>query len=322
MNDPLFHLQWGLHLIQAQEAWAISDGEGAVIAIIDSGIDLKHADLASQLLKNRGRDFVEPDAPDGPQDENSHGTSVAGIAAAVTGNALGIAGVAPRARIMPIRVCDEGGTCDNPVVARGILYAAKRGADVINISLGGGYVTSRLDMGEGPLDHAVRKAWEKGAVIVASAGNEVLPICSEPAATPNANAICVGATDRNDLPAAYSNSDAVLMTNYLVAPGGNGLDALPNQAACEGGVLSTYLRSAQHTSCSPGRGFDVGSGTSLATPFVSGVAALLVSQGLTNDQVLETILATADDLGTPGRDPRFGFGRVNALNAVKRGATY
>jgi serine protease len=316
-NDPLIERQWGLKVIQAPEAWGIADGEGAIIAVIDTGADLMHPDLRSQFLGLRRTDFVDATGGDGPVDENGHGTFVSGIAAAMTGNGVGVAGVAPRARIMPIRVCDATGTCEEGPAARGIRYAASHGADVINLSFGFGYVTSRADQGNGPLDRAVRDAWGRGAVIVAAAGNNSLPICAEPAATLGVPVLCIGATDQNDLPAAYSNFDATLTTNYLVAPGGSATNGLLPQADCEGGIWSTALRSAAPSPCSDQEGFDVSSGTSFAAPFVAGVAALLASQGLTNEEIVQTIISNTDDLGAPGRDPRFGFGRVNALQAVQ-----
>lgn len=324
-NDPYFkESQWGLQKIQAVNAWATADGTGAIIAVVDTGVDLTHPDLSSKIINLSDADFSEPDgtckkAPgkngertctqDGAQDKNGHGTHVAGIAAALTDNATGIAGTAPGAQILPVRVLDADGTGTTEEVAAGIRYAADQGADVINLSLG--FLTG---VGEvvrliGELDHlyeAISYANSKGAVTVIAAGNDSAPVCSEPAAAPAV--LCVGATDRNDMRAWYSNGDATLMKNYLVAPGGDGL-------TCAGDIFSTYLRGAG-TDCSDEDGYEGLSGTSMATPFVSGVAALLAGQGMTNTDIINCILSTADDLGTPGRDSVFGYGRVNAARAA------
>jgi subtilisin family serine protease len=157
-----------------------------------------------------------------------------------------------------------------------------------------------------PVQDAIAYAWSKGAVIVAAAGNDGLPICEEPAATPNV--LCVGSIDRSELKSYFSDSDGTLTKNYLVAPGGDGL-------SCGGDVLSTYLRSAT-PSCPGDAGYDSISGTSMAAPFVSGVAALLAQMKLTNLEILSCLKTTARDLGVPGRDPIYGHGLVDALRAV------
>lgn len=174
-------------------------------------------------------------------DEYGHGSHLAGVAAAATHNGIGIAGVAPLAQIMPVRVCDDVGLCYTEYSVPGIRYAARHGADVINLSWGGLPIT-RADGGEGRIDNAVRDAWEAGAVIVATAGNEGLPLCAEPAATPGVPVICIGATDRDDLPTWYSNSDATLTTIYMVAPGGRGTDFLAGTNGYAVGEGVTELR--------------------------------------------------------------------------------
>src|SRR3954467_1839681 len=134
VNDPLFPKQWGLDQIHAPAAWARGDkGAGVTIAVVDTGVDLNHPDLESQLVA--GKDLVadsKNDCPPGPQDENGHGTHVAGIAAAVTNNGIGGAGTAPDASIMPVRVLDADGSGDIDTIVAGIKYAADHGAKVIN----------------------------------------------------------------------------------------------------------------------------------------------------------------------------------------------
>jgi serine protease len=322
-GDPYFSRQWGLSVIKAEQAWSVSRGAGTLIAVVDSGVDLGHPDLASKLVVHDDADIVEPEGyctgtkktgrsciQDGPQDEYGHGTHVAGIAGALTNNGVGVAGTAPDARILPVRVFDAEGDGTTKGVAAGIRYAAAKGADVINLSLG--YLTGAGELNRlrgllKPIYGAIDEAVAKGAVVVAAAGNHGSPLCAQPAAHPAV--VCVGATDSRDLKTWYSNFDASTFKRYLVAPGGEGL------FSCSQEILSTYLRRTE-TDCSPGPGYEAISGTSMATPFVSGVAALLAAKGLRNAQIVSCLLQSADDLGAPGRDPIFGFGRLNAMRAV------
>lgn len=321
-NDPDFPKQWGLTKLQAEQAWATSSGAGATIAIVDTGVDLGHPDLATKVLSFPDADMVEPNGTckgsakkgtrtctqDGAQDKNGHGTHVAGIAGAATGNGIGVAGTAPDASLLPVRVLDAEGSGTTDQVAAGIRYAADKGANVINLSLG---FLSGLDQvikvtgGLGPVYDAIDYAYAKGAVVVIAAGNDSFSLCAEPSAHPKA--LCVGATDRNDVRTFYSNSDATLSSKFLVAPGGEAI-------TCAGDIYSTYLRGLK-TYCGPD-GYEALAGTSMATPFVSGVAALLSAEGLGNDAIVDCIIKTTDDLGLPGRDSVYGYGRVNAAGAV------
>jgi subtilisin family serine protease len=220
-----------------------------------------------------------------------------------------VAGTAPGARILPVRVLDASGSGTTAQVAAGIRYAADHDADVISMSLGflsGLGEVVHLTGALKPIDKAIDYAYSNGAVVVTAAGNESFPICSQPAA--HDKALCIGATDRRDLKAFYSNFD-LFSKKYMVAPGGDAL-------TCSGDITSTYLRSAPST-CSPQPGYEALAGTSMATPFVSGVAALLAGKGLANGRIVNCILNNADDLGLPGRDPLYGRGRLNAYRAVK-----
>jgi thermitase len=287
--DPLRRLQYGLQRVQADRAWLRARGAGVAIAIIDTGVDMLHEDLRTKLVG--GHDFISND--DIAQDENGHGTHVAGVAAAATGNGMGVDAVAPDAMLMPLRVLDKAGTGVESNVAAAIDWALLHASGyklVINMSFTdlelSGAVSSRR------ITDAVRRAWHAGAVVVAAVGNERLPLADYPAA--GANVLAVGATDDRDHRAAFSNQGAL-----VVAPGDR--------------IVSTYWDPK-----TPGDHglYASGSGTSMAAPFVAGVAALLLSSGLTNQQTVERIVTTADDIGAPGRDPEFGFGLVNAARAL------
>ena len=321
-NDPYLADQWGLAKVEAEQAWTTTTGTGALVAVLDSGVDLGHPDLNDNIVTNLDADFVEPDGTcvgskrnrvctqDGPQDANGHGTHVAGIIAAEANNGTGVAGVAPGASLLPVRVLDAEGSGTADQLADGVRYAADKGADVINLSLG--WMTGQGEVLNliGELD-AVYSSFEyahsKGTVIVIAAGNDSGPLCAEPAAAPNV--VCVGATDPDDLRSYYSNGDTTMTKNFLVAPGGRGA------LFCDEDILSTYLRGAD-TFCGPADGYEAIPGTSMAAPHVSGVAALLASQGLGAGQIVDCLLSSADDLGVPGHDPVFGAGRLNAASAV------
>lgn len=290
-NDPLRSHQYGIDRIQADAAWTRALGSGVVIAVIDTGVHLRHEDLRDKLIQ--GKDFVDGD--DVPQDMNGHGTHVAGIAAAATDNGLGIAGVAPAASIMPLRVLDADGTGVESHVAEAIRYAVLQTRQlgrklVINMSLTDLKMertgTSRQ------IQDAIREAWYAGALVVAAAGNDDLPYSDFPAAGPNV--ISVGATAAGDGRAAFSNRDPL-----VVAPGDK--------------IVSTFWDPATPDDDAV---YATGSGTSMAAPHVSGLAALLMSDGLNNEQAVERIMGTVDDLGVSGPDPDYGFGRVNAARAL------
>lgn len=308
-SDPFVGQQWGLARIRASEAWATATGHGITIAIVDSGVDLTHPDLAANVDVDRDADFVDGKTDtDGAQDVSGHGTHVAGIAAAVTNNGIGVAGVAPRARLLPVRVLgpEENRTAR---IAAGIRYAADAGAHVINLSLAysaPGHVDA-ITGSMRPVHDAITYALSRGAVVVASSGNDSLPMCAEPAAA--SGVLCVGAVDRSERPAYYTNFESRRSKSYVVAPGGD------QTISCANDILSTYLRGAG-TACSSVDGYEAEAGTSMAAGFVSGVAALLAEKGLKSAAIVDCILRSADDLGPPGRDPVFGHGRLNAYRAV------
>jgi subtilisin family serine protease len=316
-NDPLFAKQWGLTQIRAPAAWSRgARGRGVTIAIVDSGVDLGHPDLRAKLLP--GVDLVKKvnglSGPgcSGPQDENGHGTHVAGIAAAITNNGIGVAGTAPAARILPVRVLDKTGAGDSATVNAGIRWAADHGAKVINLSLGGDLpLVGDLPGANDPTQAAVAHAFSKGAVVVGAAGNSTAPLCDYPAAA--SNALCVGATDSNGTPSAYSNFPISPNGNVTVrAPGGRG-DLLFCESDAD--IWSTMWPKSDDDHCGGTiDGYDTLAGTSMSAPFVSGVAALLAGRGLTAPQILQCLKAHSSNGGS--YDPVYGYGIVDAAAAV------
>ena len=288
-GDPRRGEQWNLDQIEADAARATATGSGAVIAVVDSGVQLDHPDLAGRLLP--GHDFVDNDAT--PQDGNGHGTHVTGIAVADTGNGIGVASVAPGAKVLPVRVLDDSGDGDADQAAAGIDWATDHGADVINLSLGGSLPL--IGGSSASFDAAVDRALDRGIVVVAAAGNDGLPVCEQSAG--QGRLLCVGAVDKRGNRSYFSNFGGGLA---ITAPGGSGLPGADED------ILSTWNDG----------GYTELAATSQATPFVSGVAALLVSKGVRGQAAVSRILSTAHDAGPVGPDATYGAGIVDAVAAV------
>ena len=325
-NDPLYGVQWGPQQVHAPEAWPTSNGTGAVIGIVDAGVDLDHPDLAGKLLPGAtfldcpgegscGNGDWESGPPERQESKSTHGTHVAGIAAAMTDNGTGIAGTAPGAQIIPVKVLDEEGGND-PDIAAGIRYAVDHGANVINLSLGGLPGTQIFTItGLIPdIQDAITYAREHGAVVVAAAGNEyVAPLCDDPAF--DEGALCVVATDREEGRAMYSNFALHPSQDAVAGPGGAGTDS------CGEDIVSSVPVGTGDDQC-PGYGsdYDEMAGTSMAAPHVSGVAALLMAQGRTDEDAMRILEETARDPGTEDSrgtyDPVYGYGIVDAAAAV------
>src|SRR2546426_3284992 len=310
-NDQYYPLQWHYPAIGLPAAWNITTGSSTIVAVIDSGIRI-HPDLNGITVQGRDTfsdddDPTDPGCPSHPA-EFSHGMHVTGTIAALTNNLLGVAGVnwggATGIRIMPIRAAGEiTGVCGVALlsdIADGIVYAADHGAKIVNMSLAS-------TVGTVTLENAVNYAYGLGVTLVAAAGNDFGGAVSYPAKY--ANVIAVAATACNSARAAYSNVGPEI---DIAAPGGDFVD-------CTGDGMAEFVLS---TSWSPNNGnvylYDIG--TSMATPHVSGVLALMIGRGITGPAALQlTLQNTATDLGTPGWDPEFGWGFVNAAAAVGGG---
>ncbi|MEO8686876.1 MAG: S8 family serine peptidase [Solirubrobacteraceae bacterium] len=292
--DPRRGEQWNLDLIEADGARAVTTGAGATVAVIDSGVQADHPDLAGRI--GPGYDVVQRDST--PQDGDGHGTHVMGIIGAATGNGIGVESVAPGATLMPVRVLGDGGGGSIDDVAKGIDWAREHGADVINLSLGSDVPLVGAGGGDG-FDAAIRRAIAAGIVVVAAAGNNGVPVCEQPAASDGL--LCVGAVDKRRQRSFFSSFGSGL---GLVAPGGAGATATGMDVGED--VLSTYAGSSYRELA----------GTSQAAPHVSGVAALLVSRGVRGQAAVRRLLATATDLGPPGVDSQYGAGLVDARAAV------
>jgi thermitase len=281
-NDPWFGNQWGMVKIQAPQAWDVTTGSPTInIAILDTGVDPNHPDLANKIISNIN--FSNSASTD---DIYGHGTHVAGIAAAITNNGIGVAGLGYSATIMNVKVLGDTGSGAYSGIASGIIWAADNGAEVINLSLGGSSASSTLEA-------AINYAWAKGVVVVAAAGNNGNSAPFYPAYY--TNCIAVAGTDSLDRLAGWSNyGDWV----DVAAPGVN--------------IVSTYVSSING-------GYNVMSGTSMASPHVAGLGALVFTavtdsngNGRLNDEVRARIQANCDDIGVRG----IGSGRINAYKAV------
>ena len=310
-NDPGFPLQWNLQMIGAPAAWQHATGSGVTIAIVDSGVDLTHPELKDKVIGHVtcvGSAGDESKCVDGGQDDNGHGTHVAGIAAATTNNGAGVAGVAPDAAILDVKVlaqscdpvtgCDAKGTTDD--VAAGIKYAADHGASVINLSLGNASQSLFGPAFQSAIDYAFNKEPD-GAIPVITAGNDaVLPSGGA------LNAIVVGALDKDGSKSQYSNSigDAKWA---LMAPGGEPDDANSCQTN-PSGILSTYSNG----------GYACLAGTSMAAPHVAGAAAVLRGMGLSKQQTIDRLLTTARKMDPAAVN---GSGALDMAAAVSGPAT-
>lgn len=280
---PKQSLDWGVSLVQAPQVWTKTRGSDVKILVLDTGIDYRHPDLAYNF-KN-GANFTSGNIGD-CMDRNGHGTHCAGIIAGID-NDYGVVGVAPRSHLYAGKVLGDDGSGTIEGIIKGIDYGIRQDVDIISMSLG-----TTQNPGEG-LHNAIKRAREAGIIIVAAAGNESSPV-GWPAAYPEV--IAVGAIDQALENAEFSNFGPELDVS---APGVD--------------ILSTYLRGS----------YAKLSGTSMATPMVTGVVALLTRYARKNgieanpEKIVEMIRNYSVDLGDQGYDERFGNGFINIFKLLK-----
>lgn len=303
-NDPSYGTNWGMDKIRVIEAWTAYPGSftptaGVPLAVVDTGVESTHPDLAGRVQTALGANCVNGSDICGSStalDDNGHGTHVAGIAGAATNNAVGVAGVAYSSPIIPVKVLNSSGAGSYAAITNGIMWAVQKGAKVINMSLGGtGFSQTLCD--------AVTSALNSGTLVVAAAGNSGNSVPSYPAACPGV--VGVAATDSNDGIPSFSNFGSPNV--FVSAPGAS--------------IYSTYFNNSYATL----------SGTSMASPFVAGLSALLMSQvrGRTPADVKNLLATTSDKAGAGvyGFDPystcagctwnaNYGYGRIDAARAL------
>lgn len=280
-NDLLFsEYQWNLPVIETNRGWQLSKGnDNIIVAVVDTGVDLNHPDLQGRLLQ--GYNVINPGQQ--PFDDVGHGTHVAGIISANVNNGEGIAGMMWGGKILPVKALDQSGAGTTYSVAQGIIWAADHGAKVINMSLGN-YADAEF------LHEAVKYAYERDVVLIAATGNDNTERPGYPAAYPEV--LSVSATDYNLQRAAFSNYGDYI---DVMAPGES--------------IASTY----------PDNQYAALSGTSMASPHVAALAALIrsVNPDLKNTEVMELIRGSVIDLGATGRDKYYGYGQIDVYAALQ-----
>jgi subtilisin family serine protease len=285
VNDPYAGSEWHLSKIGAQTAWDTTMGRGVTIAVLDSGVNVNHPDLKDRLVPGYNLYNGNTDVTD----VCGHGTPVAGTAAATGNNATGVAGVAGAASIMPLRIAYTDSTGCHAyfsTIANGITYAADHGVKLANISYTG-------IAGSSSVLSAARYMNSKGGLVFVSAGNNNI----DENVTPDPSLVVVSATDSSDNKASFSS-----WGNFVTisAPG-------------------TYIWTTNNS-----LGYSQWQGTSFSAPVVAGVAALMMAArpDLSGSQIQSLLYSTAVDLGAVGRDPVFGYGRVDAAAAVRAAVAY
>jgi serine protease len=304
-NDPKYKFQWHLDQIGMPAAWKLADGNGVIVAVLDTGVAYEDYKNFHVLPDLKGITFVDPydfvTNTTHANDDHGHGSHVTGTIAQVTDNGIGVAGIARNVRIMPLKVLSGSGSGSVAGIADAIRYAADHGAKVINMSLGGAFPSTVLKK-------AVAYAHGKGVTVVCAAGNESRGRVGYPAAYPGA--VAVSATQFDEATTFYSNYGKDI---DIAAPGGNTRIDQNNDGMPDGVLQNTIVIG------DPTRDDYFGyMGTSMASPHVAGVAALVVGEGVTNpDQVEAVLKATARKPANQKYTPeRYGAGILDAPAAV------
>jgi subtilisin family serine protease len=297
-NDPLFSSQWHLQQVNAPTAWDYSDGSGVTVAVLDSGVGLGGEDLKCRTFVHPYNAISDEAGPVAMADFTGHGTHIIGTVAQCTNNAIGTAGMAPAAAIMPVKVMNKYAETTTETLARGMAWAIDHGADVINLSFGIDCAGPWPACSDYVIDFLIETANDAGITIVASTGNDGSEFVSSPANHPLT--IAVGATTIAGTPASYSAHGEAL---DVVAPGGSRYAGVWQETFDDNGVWGYYA-------------WD---GTSMAAPHVAGTVALMksVNPEASPQYIRDVLTATAVDLGEPGWDPLSGYGRIDAAGAVK-----
>jgi serine protease len=300
IDDPYYSLQWHFPMVQSGDAWSLTYELDVTVAVLDTGLATGGDDGIGCIVS--GNDIVNSD--NDPNDGDGHGTHVSGTIAQNTNNGTGVAGLAYFACIMPVKVLDDNGSGTFADITEGIYYAVNSGADVINMSLG---TNARYNLRNDPvMDPALDYAYDCGVTVVCASGNDgSRKNVSYPAIYPTT--IAVGAVDSSESVTRYSNKGFGL---DLVAPGGDLTKDLNNDDYGDGVLQETLINGNW--------GYYFFQGTSMASPHVAAVAAMLYSSGtaITPDGVREALTSTALDIEDPGFDNASGYGLVQAYSAL------
>ena len=290
-NDTYRSQQWALTALKAETVHQSTRGSGVTVAVVDTGVKSSHSDLSGNVLS--GTDYVSPGTS--ANDENGHGTHVAGIIAALHNNSRGIAGMAPRAKILPVRVLDRNGSGTSANVAKGIIYAADRGAKVINLSLGSNQSSAAMQS-------AVAYAISKNVLVVAAAGNSGCGLLGTP----------------TEYPASYSGVVGVAsVTQSMSRASYSSCGSWVDVAAPGSSIISTMIQNSVGLGCSSSANYCTLSGTSFATPYVAAAGALAIARrGWSQSTVATRLQSTATDLSPAGKDKYTGAGFINPLKLI------